>query len=63
MDETIQNGYPELKAHYKFTKDDGDLLAQMKPHVESFADEFLEGFYEFIWNFGKTADFLKDQSA
>ncbi|MZH02970.1 MAG: hypothetical protein F3745_06140 [Nitrospinae bacterium] len=61
MDETIQNGYPELKAHYKFTKDDGDLLAQMKPHVESFADEFLEGFYEFIWNFGKTADFLKDQ--
>jgi uncharacterized membrane protein (DUF373 family) len=61
MDETIQNDYPSLKAHYHFTKDDEALLIQMKPQVESFADEFLEGFYEFIWNFGKTADFLKDQ--
>ena len=61
MDETIQNDYPSLKAHYKFTKDDEALLIQMKPQIDSFADEFLEGFYEFIWSFGKTADFLKDQ--
>ncbi len=61
MDEPIQNDYPALKANYRFTKDDEALLLQMKPHMETFADEFLEGFYEFIWNFGKTAEFLKDQ--
>ncbi len=61
MDETNQNDYPALKAHYKFTKDDEALLIQMKPQIESLTDEFLEGFYEFIWSFGKTADFLKDE--
>ena len=61
MDETIQSDYPALKAHYRFAKDDEALLLQMKPQVESFADEFLEGCYEFIWGFGKTADFLKDE--
>ena len=60
MDEAIQNDYPTLKAHYRFTKDDEALLLQMKPQIESFADEFIEGFYEFNWNFGKTAEFLKD---
>jgi uncharacterized membrane protein (DUF373 family) len=60
MIETIQNDYPTLKAHYRFTKDDEALLLQMKPQIESFTDEFLEGFYEFIWDFGKTADFLKN---
>lgn len=61
MDETIQNDYPALKAHYKFTKDDEALLIQMKPQIESLTDDFLEGFYEFIMSFGKTADFLKDE--
>jgi uncharacterized membrane protein (DUF373 family) len=61
MDETIQNDYPALKAHYQFTKDDEALLIQMKPQIESLTDEFLEGFYEFIWSFGKTADFLKNE--
>ena len=61
METTLQNDYPTLKAHYHFTKDDEALLLQMRPQIESFADDFLEGFYEFIWNFGKTADFLKDQ--
>jgi uncharacterized membrane protein (DUF373 family) len=61
MDETIQNDYPALKAHYQFTKDDEALLIQMKPQIESFTDDFLEGFYEFIWSFGKTADFLKNE--
>ncbi len=60
MDEAIQNDYPTLKAHYRFTTDDEALLLQIKPQIESFADEFIEGFYEFIWNFGKTAEFLKD---
>lgn len=61
MDETIQNDYPTLKAHYQFTKDDEALLIQMKPQIESITDDFIEGFYEFIWNFGKTADFLKNE--
>jgi len=61
MDQTIQSDYPTLKAHYHFTKDDEALLVQMKPQIESFTDDFLEGFYEFIWSFGKTADFLKNE--
>lgn len=57
----MQNDYTTLKSHYRFTKDDEALLLQMKPHLESVADVFLEGFYEFIWDFGKTAEFLKDE--
>jgi len=53
--------YTTLKAHYRFTKDDEALLLEMKPQLEPFVDEFLEGFYEFIWNFGETAEFLKDE--
>jgi uncharacterized membrane protein (DUF373 family) len=62
MDATAQNDYRTIKFHYRFTKDDEALLLQMKPQLESAADEFLEGFYDFIWNFGKTADFLKDEA-
>jgi uncharacterized membrane protein (DUF373 family) len=62
MNSSIQNDYAALKAHYRFTKEDEELLRQMKPTLETFADEFLEGFYEFIWSFGKTADFLKDEA-
>ena len=60
MAEAIQTDHSTLKNNYRFTKDDEALLIQMKPQIETFADEFLEGFYEFIWSFGKTADFLKD---
>lgn len=56
----IQKEYSTLKANYRFAKEDEDLLLQMKPQMETFADEFLDGFYEFIWKFGKTAEFLKD---
>jgi uncharacterized membrane protein (DUF373 family) len=62
MNSSIQNDYTALKAHYRFTKEDEALLLQMKPTLETFADDFLEGFYEFIWSFGKTADFLKDEA-
>ena len=61
MDETMKNDYATLKDHYRFTKDDEALLLQMKSQLEPFVDEFLEGFYAFIWNFGETADFLKDE--
>lgn len=61
MESTVQNDYPALKVHYRFTKEDEALLVEVRPLLESFADEFLDGFYEFIWTFGKTAEFLKDQ--
>ena len=62
MDVTDQKDFPTLKAHYRFTKDDEALLLKMKPQLESFADEFMDGFYEFIWGFGKAGDFLKDEA-
>jgi uncharacterized membrane protein (DUF373 family) len=61
MNDNVQNDYSTLKAHYRFTEEDEAFLLEMKPQIETFADDFLEGFYEFIWNFGKTADFLKDE--
>ena len=61
MDAAMKNDYATLKNHYQFTKDDEALLLQMKSQLEPFVDEFLEGFYAFIWNFGETADFLKDE--
>ncbi len=57
----MKKEYSSLKVHYRFSKADEALLVQMKPHMESCAEQFLDGFYEFIWNFGKTADFLKNQ--
>ncbi len=57
----MQSDYTTLKSHYRFTKNDEALLLGMKSQLEPFADEFLEGFYEFIWNFGETAEFLKDE--
>jgi len=62
MDTTSQKEFTAIKADYRFTKDDEALLLKMKPELESVADEFLEGYYDFIWSFGKTADFLKDEA-
>lgn len=56
----MQKDYSSIKAHYQFTKDDESLLLQMKPQAELYLDEFLNGFYEIIWSFGKTGEFLKD---
>ncbi len=57
----MKKEYSSLKAHYCLTKEDESLLLQMRPYMEASSDEFLEGFYEFIWGFGKTAEFLKDE--
>ena len=62
MDIANQKDFSAIKADYRFTKDDATLLQKMRPELESSADEFLEGFYEFIWSFGKTAEFLKDEA-
>lgn len=53
--------HSNLKKHYCFSKEDESLLLQMGPHMEKCAEEFLDGFYEFIWDFGETAEFLKNE--
>jgi len=57
----MKKEYSSIKTHYCLSKENESLLLQMKPHMEKCADEFLEGFYEFIWNFGKTAEFLNNE--
>ncbi|MBT3508403.1 MAG: hypothetical protein HN472_02530 [Nitrospina sp.] len=51
----------EIKAHYNFSKTDEELLLEMRPHLESCVDKFLDGFYEFIWKFEQAEEFLKDE--
>jgi uncharacterized membrane protein (DUF373 family) len=53
--------YSTLKAHYKFTQEEELILRNLHPRMEQIADEFIDGFYDYIWGFGKTAQFLKNQ--
>ena len=53
--------YSTLKAHYKFTEDEAQILQNLQPRMEKLADEFIDGFYDYIWGFGKTAQFLKNK--
>jgi len=53
--------YIDLKAHYRFTEEEARLLKQLQPRMEVLADEFIDGFYDYIWGFGKTAQFLKNK--
>lgn len=53
--------YHNLKQHYKFTDEEALILKDMQPRMEELADEFIDGFYDYIWGFGKTAQFLKNQ--
>ena len=57
----MKEQYNRIKADYEFAQPDEALLLQMKPQLESCVDEFLDGFYNFIWNFGESAEFLKDE--
>ena len=52
--------YENLKAHYQFTKEEAQILKELQPVMEKCTDEFLDGFYDYIWGFGKTAEFLKN---
>ena len=56
----MQN-YQSLKEHYRFTDKEAQILKELQPHMEELADEFLDGFYDYIWGFGKTAQFLKNK--
>jgi len=53
--------YHNLKQHYKFTDEEALILKEMQPRMEELADAFIDGFYDYIWGFGKTAQFLKNQ--
>lgn len=54
--------YTTLKAHYKFTDEDAAMLFGLKGQMEELSEEFLDGFYDYIWGFGTTAKFLKNKA-
>ncbi len=53
--------YQSLKEHYHFTEKEVSILKGLQPRMETLADEFIDGFYDYIWGFGKTAKFLKNK--
>lgn len=53
--------YSSLKTHYKFTDEEALILKELQPRMEKLADEFVDGFYDYIWGFGTTAQFLKNK--
>ncbi len=55
------NDYQSLKKHYHFTKEEEEILKGLQPRMEEIADQFLDEFYDYIWGFGKTAQFIKNK--
>ncbi|VAX08615.1 FIG01146476: hypothetical protein, partial [hydrothermal vent metagenome] len=53
--------YSSLKANYKFTDEEAKILLDLQPRMEGLADKFIDEFYDYIWRFGKTSEFLKDK--
>ena len=53
--------YKSLKSHYEFSEEEEKILKGLQPRMEEIADEFIDGFYDYIWGFGKTAQFLKNK--
>lgn len=50
-----------LKAHYKFTDEEVQILKVLQPRMEELAEVFADEFYDYIWGFGTTAQFLKNK--
>ncbi len=40
--------YQNLKEHYKFSEEEASILKGLQPRMESLADEFIDGFYDYI---------------
>ncbi len=57
----IMQHYKDLKNHYQFTEEEALILQELQPRMEALAEEFIDGFYDYIWGFGKTAQFLKNK--
>lgn len=52
--------YTQLKEHYKFTEEEALILKKFQPRMEKLADIFIDEFYDYIWGFGRTAKYLKN---
>lgn len=52
--------YSQLKNNYKFTKEEAQILRELQPRMQKLADNFIDEFYDYIWGFGKTAQYLKN---
>lgn len=57
----MEQQYTSIKDHYKFTTEDTEILLQLQPQMQELAETFIDGFYDHIWGFGKTAQFLKNK--
>lgn len=53
--------HESLKDHYRFTKEEALILEALQPRMKDLSDDFIDGFYDYIWGFGTTAKFLKNQ--
>jgi len=53
--------HENLKDHYRFTKEEALILEALQPRMKDLSDDFIDGFYDYIWGFGTTAKFLKNQ--
>ncbi|EAT16988.1 phosphate-starvation-inducible PsiE family protein [Desulfuromonas acetoxidans] len=53
--------YRDLKEDYQFTVEEADILHKLQPRMGALAEKFISEFYDYIWGFGKTAQFLKNK--
>lgn len=53
--------YTTLKEHYKFSNEEAEILKKLQPRMEELSDIFADEFYDYIWGFGATAQFLKNK--
>ncbi|RXJ60288.1 protoglobin domain-containing protein [Candidatus Marinarcus aquaticus] len=56
------NESASLKDNYKFTQKEADILRALQPRMQELSSEFIDEFYNYIWGFGKTAQFLKNST-
>lgn len=52
--------FETIKKHYKFSEEEADILRHFKPMMIEAQNDFIEEFYNYIWGFGTTAQFLKN---
>jgi len=53
--------YNTLKAHYKFSDEEAEMLKKLQPRMQELSEKFADEFYDYIWGFGATAQFLKNK--
>ncbi len=57
----MKDSYLELLNHYKFSKEDSQVLLELHQEAINLSDRFISEFYDYIWSFGKVTKFLKNQ--